>query len=114
VTGDLAAAEHLADELGPRVVGDVEAALPHEGAAPAPERYFVDPIWLGSLIVSVATLAWTIDSDQRKRTAAPSRDHLERRIRVELRSTDSTAPEQRDRVISAVVSEVIEHADRAE
>jgi hypothetical protein len=54
-----AAAHRLVAEHGPGLVTDVEAALHARGSAQRPEQY-LDPVSLGSLIVSVATLAWTV------------------------------------------------------
>lgn len=52
-----AAAQHLAGELGPGLAVGVEAALHRRQQAHGPEQY-PDPVALGGLIVSVATLAW--------------------------------------------------------
>ena len=79
----LASAERLAAQLGPGLPADVEAAL----YAPEPEPnsgQYLDPLSLGSLIVSVATLAWAVYADLRKRTPEPSPDDIARTIRVEL------------------------------
>ena len=60
------AATILAPDLGQNLPAEVEAALAARGGDYRPERY-LDPVSLGSLIVSVATLAWTIYNDQRGR-----------------------------------------------
>jgi hypothetical protein len=103
-----AAAQRLAAELGDGLVIDVEAAL--QGRPPgSPDQYF-DPISLGTLIVSVATLAWTMYKDTRHKTEkAPPADVLARRVRVQL-GADTVASEQRDRVIDVVVTEIIRTA----
>jgi len=51
-----AAAAHLAAEYGPDLAADVEAALHSPGTTQRPSQYF-DPVSLGSLIVTIATLA---------------------------------------------------------
>jgi hypothetical protein len=52
-----AAAERLTPDYGPRLKTDVEAALYARGSERGPDQY-IDPVALGSLIVSIATLAW--------------------------------------------------------
>jgi len=65
-----AAAAILAPDLGPSLPAEVEAALAARGTQHRPGRYF-DPVSLASLIVAIATLAWTIYNDQRKHTPDP-------------------------------------------
>jgi hypothetical protein len=101
-----AAAQRLADELGPGLAADVEEALEGRGEAHSPERY-LDPVSLGGLIVSVATLAWTVFNDLRNKTPKPPPEGIARRVRVELETHDSVTPAQRDRIIEIVVSETI-------
>lgn len=62
-----AAAAILAPDLGPTLPTEVEAALADRQH---PGRY-IDPVSLASLIVAIATLAWTIYSDQRDHTPDP-------------------------------------------
>jgi hypothetical protein len=69
-TGARAAAERLTPDFGPGLAADVEAALHTRGSQQRPEQYF-DPISLGALIVSIATLAWTIYTDLKKKTPQP-------------------------------------------
>ncbi len=106
-----AAARRLAAELEPRIVADVEAALHRRELAQRPEQY-LDPISLGGLIVSVATLAWTVYTDLEQRTPKPAAEVLARTVLVQLRSTDATPPAQRDRIIEVVVSETLQVAQR--
>jgi hypothetical protein len=65
-----AAATILAPDLGPSLPAEVEAALAARDSQQRPGRY-LDPVSLASLIVSIATLAWTIYNDQRHRTPDP-------------------------------------------
>jgi hypothetical protein len=60
-----AAAHRLAAEHGPGLAADVEAALHTRDADQRPGQY-LDPVSLGTLIVAIATLAWTIYTDKRK------------------------------------------------
>jgi hypothetical protein len=108
-TGARAAARRLAAEIDPGLEVDVEAALHTRGLAPQPRQYF-DPISLGTLIVSVATLAWTVYTDLRTRTPQPSAETVARTIRVQLRDADAMAPEQQARVVEVVVDEVLHAA----
>jgi hypothetical protein len=104
--GARGAARRLAAELDPGIEIDVEAALHARGRAPQPAQYF-DPISLGTMIVSIATLAWNVYTDLRRRTPQPSAETVTRTVRVQLRDADAIAPEQRDRIIEVVVDEVL-------
>ena len=65
-----AAAAILAPDLGPNLPAEVEAALAARDTQQRPDRY-LDPVSLASLIVAIATLAWTIYNDQRTHTPDP-------------------------------------------
>jgi hypothetical protein len=101
-----AAAERLAGELGGGLKTDVEAALHARDREARPDRY-LDPISLGGLIVSVATLAWTVYKDLKAKTPTPSPDVVARTVRVELRDVEGSSVAQRDRVIDVVVAETV-------
>jgi hypothetical protein len=101
-----AAAQTLAGDFGTRLVVDVEEALRGGGARPLPDRY-LDPVSLGTLIVSVATLAWTVFSDLKRMKAEAPSDAVAREVRVRLASDDSVTPALRDRIIDVVVSETV-------
>jgi hypothetical protein len=81
------AAVILAPDLGRNLPIEVEAALAARGGDQRPDRY-VDLVALGSLIVSVATLAWTVYNDQRNRAAErgaePEADSIARQVRITL------------------------------
>ncbi|NDU77730.1 hypothetical protein GWI34_34735 [Actinomadura sp. DSM 109109] len=107
------AAERLAPEYGERLRADVEAALHSGDGVTRHERY--DPVAIGGLIVSVATLAWTIYQDHRKKhDERPPVQVVIRTVRIELgdggvpRQVDA---EQRDRIIQAVVEETVRGLD---
>jgi hypothetical protein len=101
-----AAAQRLADEFGPGLAVDVEEALQGRGEARPPGRYH-DLVSLGGLIVSVATLAWTVFNDLRDKAAEPQPEAVARWVRVELETAKSVTLAQRDRIIQVVVSETI-------
>jgi hypothetical protein len=107
-----AAARRLATEFGLDLRPDVEAALYARNSSRRPERYY-DPISLGALIVSIASLAWTVFIDLKKNTSQPSPDVVARTVRVQLRNTDQFDSTQRDRVIEIVVHETAELARRS-
>jgi hypothetical protein len=102
-----AAAAHLAAEHGPTLPLDVEAALHARESAPQQDRYF-DPISLGALIVSIASLAWTVYTDLKKKTPHPSRDVVARTVRVRVQDTGGLSTADRDKVIDVVVTETLD------
>ena len=101
-----AAADHLAPQYGPGLAAEVEAALQARELYHRPERYF-DPISLGSLIVSIASLAWTIYTGLKKKTPNPAPEAVARGVRVELRARGDTAPVSQDKITDVVVTEII-------
>jgi hypothetical protein len=111
-TAARAAAGQLAADYGPTMPTDVEAELATQGTTERPGQYF-DPISLGSLLVAIATLAWTIYNDKRKQTPNPSPDVVARQVRVELRNQGDTRHSQHDinRVTEVVVTEIIQAAE---
>ena len=105
-----AAAGQLTASYGPGLAADVEAALHTSDAQTRPAQY-VDPVSIGSLVVAIATLAWTIYNDQRKKTPAPSPDAVARAVRVELRAHSDTDPADQEKITAIVVPEIIRRAD---
>ncbi|MEV5721899.1 hypothetical protein AB0L41_49310 [Amycolatopsis mediterranei] len=105
-----AAARRLASVGGPRLETDVEAALYNRNAQPEPDQY-LDPVTLGSLIVSTATLAWTVFKDLRSKTLKPKADIVARRVRIELPPAEDISPAVQDRVIEIIVEEIINDSD---
>jgi hypothetical protein len=104
-----AAAARLEGQHGPGLAADVERALHTRGTELRPERYF-DPVSLGSLIVSIASLAWSIYIGLKQKAANPAPDVLARAVRVELRTRGDAAASQNE-VTDVVVTEVIRAAD---
>jgi hypothetical protein len=99
-----AAASALAPEYGPELAGEIEAALQTE--ASSRDRY-ADPVGIGALLVSIATLAWTVYTDLRERTQQPAPEVVARTVRVELRDSSGLEPAARDRAIEVVVRETV-------
>ena len=102
-----AAAHRLAAEHGPALATDVEAALHARGSTQHPEQY-LDPISLGSLIVSIAGLAWIVYTDLKKKTPKPSPAVIARTIRIRLPIDRELNSAQRDRIIDIIVDETIQ------
>jgi uncharacterized membrane protein YebE (DUF533 family) len=105
-----AAAEQLAPEYGPGLAADVEAALYARETVRRSSQY-IDPVSLATLIVAIATLAWTAYSDQRKKTPNPAPEIVARQVRIELRKHDDTSQHDTDRITEIIVTEIIQ-ADR--
>ena len=105
-----AAAVTLAPAYGQNLPADVEAALAARHAQQRASR-FLDPISLATLIVSVATLAWTIYNDHRERSAEPPPPAaLARQVRITLREQDTVLPEGTERIIELITTEITSHA----
>jgi hypothetical protein len=115
--GSRAAAQRLSTPAHASLAEDVEFALATQDTAGGPDQY-TDPAALGGLIVSVATLAWTVYNDIRSRGAAPTADTVTRRVRHQLDQTDTVAPElgpaERDRIIDVTVGETLNAAQDQE
>jgi hypothetical protein len=103
--GARSAAERLNARYGPGLPSEVEAVL-LDTQGGGDSRQYVDPISLASLIVSVASLAWSIYSDQRARGADPAPDDLVTAVRSALRSPDDAGPVPQEEIIEIVVTEV--------
>jgi hypothetical protein len=99
-----AAADRLAKQYGPHLADEVEAALHRRGQEHRPQRYF-DPVELGSLIVSTASLAWTVYSSLKEKAAKPAAEVVIRAVRVEIRNHHKDSPD--DEVTAIVVDEII-------
>ena len=104
--GARAAAERLDSRFGPGLPSEVEAVLLDMESGGQPRQY-IDPISLASLIVGVASLAWSIYSQRRKETPEPGQDEIVRAIRAEIRSSEGASQVPDGDVIEIVVTEVI-------
>ena len=83
-----------------------ELAIPEAaaGEVKGPDQY-LDPISLGALIVSAATLAWTMYTDSRDRGGKSDAFALTRSVRVQLEDQGASITPDVERVISVVVEE---------
>lgn len=114
--GARAAARRLAVPARPELAEEVEAALYGRGAGLPAERRparYGDPTAVGSLVVSVATLAWTVHNDLKSRgAAAPPPEAVARRVRQRLDQADTPEPSldpgERDRIIDVTVEETLD------
>jgi hypothetical protein len=102
-----AAAQQLESDAGPGLVAEVEAALATRESPSAPAQY-VDPVALASLIVAIASLAWTVYNDLKQRTAKPSAEAVERTVRVARR--DQGHADAPDHVVQVIVTQAIRAA----
>jgi hypothetical protein len=109
-----AAAQQLQVEVGPGLVTEVEAVLATRESPSAPPQY-ADPIALASLIVAIASLAWTVYTDLKKRAAQPTEQVVARTVRVTRRDQGQAAAPAR--IVEVVVTETLRAAaapERAE
>ena len=104
-----AAAAILAPSHSPTLPAEVEAALAARGSSQRPGR-FVDPVSLASLIVAIATLAWTIYNDQRNHTPNPPPDAIARQVRITLREQNTVLPADTERITEIIATEITRHA----
>jgi hypothetical protein len=105
-----AAAAILAPDHDPALPAQVEAALAARDTPQRPDRY-LDPLSLATLIVSIATLAWTIYNDQRSHTPDPKPDTIARQIRITLRERDIALPAATERITEIIATEITSHTD---
>lgn len=103
------AAAILACELGQALPAEVEAALAARTTNQRPGRY-PDAVSLASLIVSIATLAWTIYNDQRSRPSHPTPDTIAREVSTTLREQEVLLPTGTERITEIVVAEITRHS----
>ncbi|MFI7102105.1 hypothetical protein ACIBK8_22430 [Streptomyces sp. NPDC050161] len=111
--GARSAAQRLATPNNLDLPTDVEAALHARETTTRPDQY-LDPISLGALIVSVASLAWTVYSDLRKQTPRPHHDVITRHVRIRLGQAEMSQPAlssaDRDRYIDITIEETLNAA----
>src|SRR5580692_2171488 len=104
-----AAAAILAPDLGPHLAAEVEAALAARDAGQRPDRY-LDPVSLASLIVSIASLAWTIYNDRRNHSPEPPpAETIARQVRITLRDQDLSLPPGAGRITEIIATEITRH-----
>jgi hypothetical protein len=103
------AAAILAPDLSPGLPAEVEAALAARDTGQHPDQY-LDPVSLASLIVAIATLAWTIYNDQRKQTPGPPPDSIARQVRITLRDQGTVLLPGAERITEVVATEITHQA----
>jgi hypothetical protein len=106
-----AAAKRLAADYGPGLLTDVQAELQARSTAPTRPDMFIDPVSVGSLIVTIATLAWTVYTDLRKKTPNPPPEAVARRVRVAFRELGDSQQPEASRITEVIVTEIIRTAD---
>ena len=85
------------------------------GGDQRPDRY-LDLVSVGSLIVSVAALAWTIYNDQRNRSheRQPEADSIARQVRITLREQDAALPPGTEHITEVVATEIIRKSKQSQ
>jgi hypothetical protein len=104
-----ASAERLAAEYGTNLIAEVETALHARRMGRRPDQYAVDPVSLGSLIVSITSLAWTVYADLKKKAPNPPPEDLARRISIDI--GEHPGYDQTDRITSVVILEIVKRAE---
>jgi hypothetical protein len=105
-----ATARRLAAQGRPESQVEVEAAI---AAGPNGGRdQYVDPISLGALIVSIATLAWQVYTDLKASSDKPSKEVVARRVRIRLQDSDRPSTTDDQKVIDIVVDETVKEGDQ--
>ena len=104
------AANRLAIQGEPDVIVEVEAEL--ATGSDGPRDQYVDPISLGALIVSVATLAWKVYTDLRARNDKPSKDIVARKVRIQLKNSEHIPHPDYENIIAIVVDETMKEGER--
>lgn len=109
-----AAAAILACELGAGLPAEVEATLAARDAVAARNarqrpNVYLDPVSIGSLIVSIAALAWTVYNDLCDRHPSPPSDAVAHQVRITLRERDTVLPEGAERITEIVATEITRH-----
>jgi hypothetical protein len=95
----------LAPIFGANLPTEIEIALAARGAQQRPGRYLT-PVSLAALVTAIATLAWTICTDQRHRTPEPpSVGAIARQVRISLREQDFDLPAAGDRITEKIATE---------
>ena len=78
-------------------------------AAQHPDRY-LDPVSLASLIVAIASLAWTIYNDRHtQKQEPPPPESIARQVRITLREQDTALPPSADRITEIIATEITRH-----
>jgi hypothetical protein len=109
-TAARAAAKRLTADYGFNLPSDVEAVLHGEETVQRRNQY-PDLVSVASLIVAVATLAWTIYNDLRMKTSEHPAEDVADEVRSALKDQTDSRHSSTDLIISVVVEEVIQTAE---
>jgi hypothetical protein len=104
-----AAGRQLSRQYGSNLTDEIETALQERDFAAVPGQY-PDPVSLGSLIVSIATLAWTVYSNLRTKHSDPTSDTVIHAVRVQLNEKHSLDTTQHQEIITITVQETLKSA----
>jgi hypothetical protein len=103
-------AQRLAVDHGSELSAQVEKALYARRGGQPPTR-FVDPVSLGSLIVSAAALSWTVYKDLCRKLPKPTHTAVALQVRIELPLDDFVSPAEREHVIDIVAEEIAKEGE---
>ncbi|MCX5801140.1 MAG: hypothetical protein NTX17_07120 [Candidatus Eisenbacteria bacterium] len=103
------AAARLAATLGSELPQMTEKALDMPDARGVPDQYLdsATAINLASLVVSIASLVWSMCQDRPQKTSKSNRDVIQRRITLKVGRPDGVSVSQRDRIIEVVIDEAM-------
>ena len=104
-----AAARLAAIDGDPRLETDVSRQL-DDAAATVPQDYELVSLAIASVVISAATLAWTIYRDLRNDRKDINPDDIARRVRVQIADQHPDLPtHDRNRIIDIVIEEIDKH-----
>jgi len=98
-------------ESATKLFADVEETLHRRDSDESLSQY-VDVMELAGVIVSAASLAWSVYLGLRQKAPSAARQELQRSLHIELLQQDGTESELDRRVINVVIDETIGLAHR--
>jgi hypothetical protein len=102
-----AAARIAAIDNIPRLENDVLRQL-DDAASTAPDQYEAVSIAIATVVISAATLAWTVYRDLRNDRMSLNSDAIARRVRVQIADQHPDIPaHDRNRIIDIVIDETV-------
>ena len=108
--GARAAAEKLKARYGSRLVSEVEQILADQGSETPPDQY-LDPTAVASVIVSAATLAWTVYSGLRSKKEATTPKVIVQNVIVQIREDHTSDEPEDEEIIAIAVQETLKAID---
>ena len=103
-------AQRLEADYGPGLAAHVEAELHAQNTTASRANQFVDPLSVASLIVAIASLAWTVYNDLRTKAPDPQPAALTRNVRIALRKRGESRQVEADRITEIVVTTITREA----